>query len=108
MELRPIRTKRDYQAALKLAEALWETFNERLPADDGLTKKQIVQRVAELGYGDLTEDNFRKTYFRKIAPWVLTIEPKKGVDASQRFKLKASADKAKFYAALKIKVPPTK
>ena len=33
MELKPIRTKRDYQAALKLAEALWDAPEGSAEAD---------------------------------------------------------------------------
>ncbi len=97
---RPLGTRQT--KAAQLAKALWTTFQERLPTDGALTRKQIVERVAQLGYGDLTEDNFRKTYYRKIAPYLLLDEPKKGdADQNHRYRLKADASEPRFYTALK-------
>jgi KaiC/GvpD/RAD55 family RecA-like ATPase len=88
--------------AEKLADALWTTLSEK-PAEEGyLTRKEIVGRVAQLGYPDLTEDNFRKTYYRKIAPFVIEQKPAKGgSDKNLRYRLKEGASEAKFHAALK-------
>jgi hypothetical protein len=88
--------------AKKLAEALWGALKERSAADLALTRADLVQRVAELGYGDLTEDNFRKTYYRKIAPFVIVNKPKRGeTDQNHRYRLRESADEKLFRVALK-------
>jgi len=85
----------------KLADALWKALAERRRSDSMLTRAQLVQRVAQLGYGDLTEDNFRKSYYRKIAPFVISKMPrKKDADQSHRYRLLESADEDAFRKAL--------
>lgn len=85
----------------KLADALWRALHERSPQENAPTRSELVQRVAELGYGDLTEDNFRKTYHRKIASFVDVIRPAEGAqDQSNRYRLRASADEESFREAL--------
>lgn len=85
----------------KLAKALWKTFAERKPSDSMLTRADIVQRVAELGYGDLTEDNFRKTYYRRIASFVVVKKPRRGAtDQNLRYRIKEDTSENKFREAL--------
>lgn len=103
--VRPIGTRET--KAGELAKALWGAFQSVPPGEDGLGMQQIVERVNERGYADLTPDNFRKTYVGKVLRFLTVKEPKKGdTDKVKRYRLNPTATEADFYAALNARIDP--
>ncbi len=99
---RPVGTRE--KNATRLADALWECFQAIPEGDPGLGTRQIAERVNELGYANLTEDNFRKTYLRKIVRFLVPKDPPKGdTDKVKRYRLRAKVEKQSFYTALNVK-----